>query len=404
MNHFEMELTQRQAKEYKKAGKGKRGEIITRYCRLAGIDENLIRNRNLVSKRFGKVVRDIHPRVLKTKHDKQPTGKKQGRKPIYTSIHRAVVRKAWNLSGEICGERLHPALDEYIDQLVRNDELKFFGERYIRETKKISERTLKRVVSDFPKTGKRKTNKGNASIYKAVPIHAHFGKNSHRAGYVEVDYVEHSGGNSSGTFANTGCYVDVCLGWIARAAALGKNLQAVSQIHDMNEKRIYHPVKEYHPDNAKPILKLLLEKKLNPDEANRHHDYRLSRSRPYHKEDNGHVEQKNGDKVRKLVGYHRYETQEQVELLNRLFEIEDLISNFFLPSQKLVEKVVDDKGRVIRRKHERAKTPYQRLMEAEDIDRKIKERVQDIYDKLNLVELRKEASEIQKQLYRTVAG
>ena len=395
MNHFEMELTQRQATEYKKAGRKKKGEIITRYCKLAGVDGNLTRNRNLVSKRFRKVIRDIHPRVLKEKSNQQPTGKRRGRKPTYTSIHKAIVRKAWELSGEICGERLHPVLGEYIDQLVKNDELKFFGERYIQETRKISEPTLKRVIADFPKANKKRSRKGNASVYKAIPIQAYFGKNAYRSGYVEIDYVENSGGNSSGTFANSGCYVDVCLGWIARAAGLGKNLQAVSQIHKMNEKRIYHPVKEYHPDNAKPILKLLLESKLNPKETNRHHDYRISRSRPYHKEDNGHVEQKNGDKVRKLVGYHRYDTEEQVELLNQLYEIEDLISNFFLPSQKLIEKVTDDKGRVIGRKHDRAKTAYQRLMTAKDVSREAKKQACGIYDKLNLVKLRKESEKIQ---------
>lgn len=397
MNHFEMELTQRQAKEYKKATKKQKGEIITRYCGLTGVS-----NRNLVSKRFRKVIRDIHPRVLKSKHAKQPTGNKRGRKPTYTSIHKAIVRKAWELSGEICGERLHPVIGGYIDQLKENEELKFFGERYREETKKASEPTLKRMIAVFPKTGGKRSNKGNVSIYKAIPIQAHFGENAYRSGYVEIDYVEHSGGNSSGTFINTGCYVDVSLGWIARSAARGKNLQAVSQIHNRNEKRIFHQVREYHPDNAQPILKLLLERKLNPEEANRHHNYHISRSRPYHKEDNGHVEQKNGDKVRKLVGYHRYETEEQVELLNRLFETEDLISNFFLPSQKLVEKVKDDKGRIIRRKYDQAKTPYQRLVEAEDIDQKTKERARQIYDKLNLVELRKESERIQKQLYRTV--
>jgi len=394
MNHFEMELTQRQAKEYKKATKKQKGEIITRYGELTGVS-----NRNLVSKRFRKAIGDIHPRILK---DKRSAVKKRGRKPVYTSIHRAIVRKAWQLSGEICGERLHPILGQYIDQLVENNKLKFFGQRYIKKTKRISEPTLKRIIAGFPKTGKKKSHKGNASIYKAIPIRAYFGDNAHRSGYIEIDYVEHSGGNSSGTFANTGCYVDVRLGWIARAAGLGKNLQAVSQIHKMNEKRILHPVKEYHPDNAKPILKLLLERKLDPDEANRYHNYRISRSRPYHKEDNGHVEQKNGDKVRKLVGYHRYDTEEQVELLNRLYEIEDLISNFFLPSQKLIEKVKDDKGRVIGRKYGKAKTPYQRLMEAKDIDQKTKERVRQIYDRLNLIELREESEKIQKQLYRTV--
>ena len=295
MNHFDMELTQRQAKEYKKAGKAKKGEIITQYCKLTGI------SRNLTSKRFRKIIKNPYPKILKINKVKS---KQVGRKPKYISIHKGLVRKAWELSGEICAERLHPVIGEYIDQLNKNGKLKYYGKRYIRETVHISEPTLKRIIACFPKTGAKKKSKGNVNIYKQIPINAHFGKNSKHAGFFEVDYVEHSGGNSSGLFAVTGTYTDVCLGWTVRSAALGKNIKSVGRIHDKNESKIYHEVNEYHPDNARPILKLLLQRKLNP-KMKKHNQYAISRSRPYHKEDNGHVEQKNGDKVRKLVGYHR---------------------------------------------------------------------------------------------------
>jgi len=230
MNHFDMELTQRQAKDYKKASKKQKGGIITRYCKLTGV------SRNLASKRFQKVIRDIHPQVLK---DEFPC-KKRGRKPIYTIIHKAIVRKAWELSDEICGERLHPVIADYIKHLEKNGELKYYGKRYIVETKKISERTLKRIIANFPTTGKKRKRKGNSSLYKAIPVNAHFGDNTDKPGYVEIDYVEHNGGNSSGVFIHTGCYVDICLGWVARWAALGKNMHAVSKIHNANESRIYH--------------------------------------------------------------------------------------------------------------------------------------------------------------------
>ena len=326
MTHFDMELTQRLGAEYKKASKKDRGDIITRYCRLTTV------SRNLASKRFRKTIKDIYPQVLNTK--KIP-GKKHGRRPTYISFHKGIVRKAWELSGEICGERLHPAIGCYIKQLEKSGALRYYGKRYITETRTISERTLKRIISDFPKTTSTNKRKGNVAIYKQIPIQAYFGKNAERSGYVEIDYVEHNGGNAAGLFACTGTYIDVCSGWIARSAALGKSMAAVEYIHNQNEKRIHHTIKEYHPDNAKPILKLLFEKTQGEKPMN----YQISRSRPYHKEDNGHVEQKNGDKVRKLVGYHRYDSQEQVALLNRLYEVEDLISNFFLPSQKLIEKI-----------------------------------------------------------------
>ena len=389
MTHFDMELTQRLGAEYKKASKKDRGDIITRYCRLTTV------SRNLASKRFRRVLRDIHPRVLNTN---RVPGKKRGRKPTFISFHKGIIKQAWELSGEICAERLHPVLGVYIDQLTAGGKLKYYGKCYIAETRTISERTLKRIISDFPKTGGGSKRKGNAAIYKQIPIQAYFGKHADVPGYVEIDYVEHNGGNAAGLFACTGTYIDVCSGWIARSAALGKSMAAVEYIHNQNEKRIHHTIHEYHPDNAKPILKLLFEK----TQGEKPMHYAISRSRPYHKEDNGHVEQKNGDKVRKLVGYHRYDSQEQVALLNRLYEVEDLISNFFLPSQKLIEKIKDGKGRVVRKKYDTAQTAYQRLMKSNKIPEIVKEQMQNIHATLNLVALRSQSEMIQNKLLQTV--
>lgn len=389
MTHFDMELTQRQAKEYLRVTKKQKGKIISQYCKLTHV------SRNLASKRFRKVIRDIHPLVLKNKH---PTGKKRGRKPKFTSIHKAIIKKAWELSGEICGERLHPIIGEYIDQLEENGKLKYYGKRYIKESKEVSQRTLRRIIAQYPKVKRKKSRRGNPDIYKTIPIKAYFGKYANEPGNIEIDYVEHNGGNARGQFAVTGSYVDIYLQWFVRRASLGKSMQSVKDIHDKNEKKILHQVQEYHADNDRCILSYLLEKKLNPKRAG----FGVSRSRPYHKEDNGHVEQKNGDKVRKLVGYHRYDTREQVRLLNQLYEIEDLISNFFLPSQKMVEKIKDEKGRVIGRRHDTAKTAYQRLMEAKEIKQEVKNQARQIYESLNLVELREKSERIQEKLFQTV--
>ena len=281
----------------------------------------------------------------------------------------------------------------YIHQLEITDKLKHFSSEEINVVLNISEITLKRILSTFPKVNYFKKHKGNADVYKQVPIQAYFGKNADKTGFVEVDYVEHSGGNGSGIFCITGDYVDVCLQWIARSAGLGKNEASIRSIHEKNLEKIYHKIYEYHPDNCKTILKILLEKATG--------NYDVSRSRPYKKDDNAHVEQKNGDKVRKLVGYHRYDTEKQIKILNELYEVEDLITNFFTASQKLKEIIKDEKGRVIKKIHEKAKTPYQRLMESK-IDKKIKKKLTKLFKQLNLVELRERSDKLRDKLSHSI--
>ena len=85
------------------------------------------------------------------------------------------------------------------------------------------------------------------------------------------------------------------------------------------------------------------------------------------------MEQKNDDKVRKLVGYFRYGTQQQIDLLNQLYEKTDLLDNFFIASAKLEKKVRDNNGRVIKRVHDKPKTPYQKLIESNQLSKNNKQ-------------------------------
>ena len=128
------------------------------------------------------------------------------------------------------------------------------------------------------------------------------------------------------------------------------------------------------------------------------HSFILSRSRPYRKNDNPHVEQKNDDKVRKLVGYWRYDTPEVVDLLNKLSEKADLLDNFFIPSSKLIKKIRDGNGRVIRRVYDRSRTPFQRLIECEELSEQEKQKLKKIFKSLDMIELRQENNKILQNL------
>jgi len=111
------------------------------------------------------------------------------------------------------------------------------------------------------------------------------------------------------------------------------------------------------------------------------------------------VEQKNDDKVRKLVGYYRYDTPGEVDLLNRLYEKADILDNFFIPSAKLIEKIRDNNARVIRRVHDKPKTPFQRLIECEQLKKHDKRKLKNIFKSLDMIELRQEVNKFLQFLY-----
>ena len=383
---FEMELARRLSKKYRGASKKTRSKILDKYCEaVPGI------KRDTACKRLQKYAKkSFKPRVLKSKNQ----SKKRGPKPKYGPPCKKIIKKAWELGGRICAERLLPILGEYLNQLKTAGALKNFKDSDITSVSKISEKTLKRIIAEFPNPRSRK-HKGQANIYKKVPIEANFGKYAKKVGYFEIDYVESNGGLSSGIFVNSGCYVDVGNQWVARAAGLGKNLSSIASIHKKVSSKIYHQVKKYHPDNCQPILKELFEKYQGKKVSIK---IALSRSRPYKKNDNAHVEQKNDDKIRKIIGYFRYDTQKAVEVLNEFYDVEDLITNFFVPSQKLVERIYDDQHRVIKRIHDKAQTPYQRLMTDDRVDKKVKFKLTVIYKSLDLVKLRKRSDKLKARL------
>lgn len=384
IGEFDMKLIAKFIKEYESAKKKSKGEILTQYCNLTGIF------REAAKQRFFRYI----DAPKKKKNKKSRFGRK-GPKRKYDIIHKEIVKKCWELAGKVCAEKVHPMMGVYLKQLKQNKRLDFYSPEEVEQTNKISLGSLKKIIAAFPKASSKK-HKGNASIYKQVPIMADFGKFARKKpGFVEVDFVEHNGGDSSGRFAITGTYTDLFSQWTTRAAGLGKNLESMKSIYKTVCKRIFYFVIHYHPDNDKSILKLLFERMINGGKR----IFDLSRSRPYKKNDNAHVEQKNDDKVRKLVGYWRYDTEEEIYLLNQLYERADYYDNFFIATAKLKKKIRNSKGKVIKKIYYKPETPYQRLMASEHVSSAIKRKLKGIYLKLNMVKLREEMEEILSKLW-----
>ena len=395
-----MKLTKKLKKQYSTASKGTKGQILEQYCTLTHIQ------RNTAIKRFSRIGVLPELRPNKKKYEKYHKHKK-GASKQYLSIHYALLKQCWNLSGHICGERLKPILSTCLEQLVQNNKLTRYQEHDIQTTKNMSEITIKRAIHRFliasPPHKQWRGKKKATELYGQIPIKAHFGEYATiGSGYIEVDYVEHNGGNVGGQFGITGNYTDVSSQWVVRSANKGKSLASITTIHDIAIQRIYHPIKEYHPDNAPTILSLLFYRMKQDIEKTQKKQYKLSRSRPYKKNDNAHVEQKNRDKIRKVVGHHRIDTDEEIQILNRLYEKMDLYDNFFIPSKKLIHKEIDEKGKLIRKVYDKPKTPYQRIQEDQTVDEVTKVYLREMYVSLNMVQLRKEIDEILKELSNAI--
>ena len=380
IKQFDMELTDKMLDEYNLSTKEEKGTLLAEYCKLTGVKQNT------AAARFCRAL---------NRSSRNRYKKKRGRKKVVFAIHKLLVKRCWILSGCICGERLFEMRDDCLCSLAENGKLKYFNKEVIVTVRGLSVATIKRIIATFPKPLTKK-KKGAKKIYQQVPIKANFGQYSDTVGNIEIDYVEHNGGSSSGRFAITGCYVDIYSGWTVRSAGFGKNQISVDSIHETCLSRIYHKIIEFHPDNFDQIIKALLARRLD---QNGEPNYSISRSRPYKKNDNAHVEQKNNDKVRNISGYRRYDTGEEVAVLNEVDGVEDLISNFFIPSQKLIGKIKNKQGRVIGKKHDTAKTPYLRLIDS-NIPQPVKNRLKRIRRSLNLVELRQRSNMLKRKLAR----
>lgn len=383
MNNFEMELIKKYKDEYIRATKKEKSEILNECMKLTKL------KRNTVVQKIRRA-RDENFRKFKNK------GKKKGRKKIYIQQDKNLIKKTWKLAGMICAENLHSELKETIVGLEVKGHLENYSEETIKKCKNISLATLKRIINSFP-TKSRKTFKKTSPIFKKVPTDANFKRFAKQPGNVEVDYVEHNGGNCAGRFVITGVYCCIFSQWTVRSAGWGKNYSAIENIYKYNMKKFHHKIYRFHPDNCKATLTFLND--TLADKHNLEFDV-LSRSRPYKKNDNAHVEQKNHDKVRKIVGYWRYDTQEAVNILNYLYFLEDMISNFFIPTMKLKEKRYDERGRLVKKIYYKPSTPYKRLINSKQVDSKTKEKLKRIKEGLDLVELRKKSDEFLTKLIK----
>jgi hypothetical protein len=303
------------------------------------------------------------------------------RRRVYGEDVKRVLIRLWKLLDYLCGKRLVAALPETIEALERHGEFKL-SEKLRCKLLSVSAATIDRLLASEKKKLQlkgRSLTKPGSLLRQQIPIRTFADWDEARPGFVEMDLVAHEGGSASGDFAYTLDLTDVSTGWTELAAVKNRAQVWVFEALQEIRQRLPFPLLGLDSDNGGEFINHHLKRYCDQEEIT------FTRSRPYRKNDNCFVEQKNYSVVRRHVGYGRYDTEVELRLLNQLYEYLRLYVNFFLPSQKLKEKT--RQGSRVQKRYHKARTPYRRVLDCEQVAERYKKKLRTQYQKLIPAEL-----------------
>jgi hypothetical protein len=353
---------------------------------------------NEAEKRTG-LVRKYLVRKLKPKSnlDKKKEDRKK-RKVVYDGYFKTALVRVWEILDYPCGQRLAPLLREtdIIDKLRDLGELDCSDE-VAKKLKRVGSVTIDEKLKHQKEVLRRLQKKGQSKqaslLLKKIPIKIHGELDNQQLGNMQIDYVEHCGSSAAREFVCTIDSTCITSGWEEWEAVMGRGQFPTKEGLDRARSRSPFSWLEIHSDTDKGFVNAHLLR--YSEETN----LGFSRSRPYKKNDNCYVEQKNWFSVRKKFGYLRYDTLKERDLLNDLYRNElRLYKNFFLPRMKLKEKV--RVGSKVHREYYPAKTPYRYLMESDQISGAKKKELEKIYLSLNPAQLKRTIEAKLDNLYK----
>jgi hypothetical protein len=290
----------------------------------------------------------------------------------------------------ICAERLTPNLVWMARQLHRHGELAV-GPQLLEQLGQVSvstvARRLARVRQDQPRLARTKPRARNP-LLRNIPM-LRLPWNLQEPGYFETDLVHHCGPSASGEYACTLQMIDICTGWSERWAVLGRSYLVMEDAFRGILHRLPFPVLAFHPDNGSEFLNHHMLRFWGDSVQN----VAISRSRPYHKNDNPRVEQKNATLVRAYLGYDRIDSVAQTLALNALYDKMWIYYNLFQPVLHLVEKeVIRAAGQPtrVKRRYDDAATPFDRLCQTDFILAQHRDQLSALRDATNPRRLRQE--------------
>jgi hypothetical protein len=364
---------------YRRADKRAKGAILDEFCRTTGSHRNAA------------------ARLLRRVPGPGPAARRRGRPRVYGPVVAEALRRVWEASGRLCGKRLAPFLPELVGLLERQGEVALpppVRAQVVGLSAATADRLLRAPRARDGAAGRRPwaASPATAALRAQVPVRTAAEWAAVAPGECQADLVLHCGETTQGFYLTTLVTVDVASGWTELEAVWGKGMQRVGAAVHETRRRLPVPLRALHTDNGGEFLNELLVPYC------RRVGVRLTRGRPSRKNDQAHVEQKNGAVVRRLVGYDRFASKAAFAQLQRLYGLVRLYVNFLQPVRKLVAK--ERVGAKVRKRFDTARTPYQRLLTTGQLDEATAAALAQRYAVLNPVTLRTDLDAALAALWR----
>lgn len=367
------EIFKEKLSEYLAASKAEKGRILDAVCDVIGVV------RKSAIRRF----RTIQLRERSWRQER-------GRKVRYGPDVTAALQKVWDISGQICAERLQPIIVEYI-RILQRDNMWSHGQATTGLLLDMSIGTMKLRLASLTNTssGKGRGATKPSELKEIIPIRRGPWVNP-PPGQGEVDTVAHCGYTLQGDFCYTVQYTDIATVWTCLAGQWNKGQVETLKSIEKIKTRLPFPLLGIDPDSGSEFINWNLKAWCDTNHI------AMTRTRPYMKNDHARIEQKNYTNIRKVVGYTRLDNPEQVDILNDLYLILEDYINFFVPSLVCVSK--ERIGSRMIRHYDQAQTAYQRVLARADISNGIKETLRLKYATLNPLILRQRCDLLIKKL------
>lgn len=365
---------------YHLQGRKQRSAILDEYCRVTGEHRKA-------------VVRKLRTGTYIKSMRKEKGEEKRTRVSKYDGDVVAHLIKIWNIFDHPCGQRMVGQIREELDRLCRFGEL-LVSSDMAEKLKSISSAEIDRSLAAHKEKERLKVKyhkKAHPFLYQKIPVKIAADQDRNILGTIQIDMVEHCGQRAEGEYIYTLSTTDLATNWWQGGAVLTKAMRGVVSVLDGLKGKYPFPWQRFHSDNGTEFINGHLYRYAQEEHLE------FSRSRPYEKNDNYLVEQKNGRVVRRHIGYLRHDTERELTILNELYGLLAMYHNFFQPVMKLVEK--ERVGSKIKRTFAKAQTPYQMVIQSPTVDNKTKQRLIKQYESLNPAELKRQIDAKKNELY-----
>jgi hypothetical protein len=390
--HERMAYLKKTAVLYQKGNKSQKGQYLNIVCEMTGYNRkyaiHLLANWDKIT-----LVR-MEGKLLRLKAGTSGKKRKRKRDSVYTPETQKAVKSIWKLYEYPCSRRLKAILERDIEYVRGLDHFMFPSQTWI-QLSQISRSTIDRILKKEREKYRIKGNshtKPGSLLKSQIPVRTFADWNEKQAGYFEVDLVGHDGGTACGEYNYTLNATDIHTGWTESFGLLNRAQKWTHQAIEMLRNDSHFPLKGIDSDNGSEFINNHLTRYCIK------HNITFTRSRPYKKNDNCYVEQKNNDLVRRYVGYARYDSSSTCATLNQLYRVISLFYNFFQPQAHLISKARI--GSKVKKVYDAYRTPYQRVLDDPSVSDEVKQKLKNQFHSLNIIELRKEIDSAQNKLLR----